>query len=315
MQRTLIYNGQVWQLPGEGAGGAPTVRWVDMETPGEEEFQRLEQEFRFHALAIEDCRHLDQRSKLEEYHDHLFVVLHSHVPTDHDPTDLHLQELHIFLREGLIVTVHDERMEAVDHVWARLMRNSGHIGRTPAGVLHHLADAVVDGMFAPVERLNDLIDQVAENVLDNPDAQLLARTMAIKRAILDIRRLNGPAREVLAALARAELPGISEHEALYFRDVLDHLQMLQQQMDVCRELVADTRDVYLSAQGNRVNQIVKRLTVMATLGLPLTFITGFFGMNFTHMPFDSQTLMYSALLGMVTLPVAMLGFFRWRHWI
>lgn len=315
MRRTLVFTGQGWEPSSPERDVTASLRWIDIEAPDEEDFLLLEQGFKFHPLAVEDCRHLDQRSKLEEYAGHLFVVLHALLPRDGDPTDLRLQELHVFLAGGAMVTVHAEPMDAVGEVWSHLGRAGALVPRTPVGVLHSLADALVDSLFPPVEALNALIDDVAERVIDEPDAGLLARTMAIKRAVLDVRRLLGPAREVLAALARAEFPGVTGQDALYFRDVLDHLQMLQQQIDTCRELVADTRDVYLNAQGNRVNQIVKRLTVMATLGLPLTFFTGFFGMNFTHLPFGSVAVMAAALAGMVAVPAGMLAFFRWKDWL
>lgn len=291
------------------------LRWVDLEAASEAEFRLLEEGFHFHPLAVEDCRHLDQRSKIEEYGDHLFVVLHVYTRHASDPTQLTLHELHAFLRKDLLVTVHAEPIDAVNQVWTRAVKgdSSGCLGS--AALLHNIADALVDQMIPVVEALEERVDGIVEVLFGKPRPGNLEAILATKRAVGELRRLTSAAREVLGLLARGHFPVVGPQEALYFRNVLDHLQTMQQQIDLCREHVDDARDLHLNAQSNRTNEIVKRLSIVATMGLPITAITGFFGMNFQAMPFGDPQVFDLALVAMVVLPGAFLIFLWWRSWL
>jgi len=314
MQRSLISTGRGFRLLEDSPVTAEGLRWVDLESPTEEEFQLLEHGFKFHPLAVEDCRHLDQRSKVEEYDDHLFVVLHVYTHAPQDPSALILHELHAFLRKGLLVTVHDEPVDAVNHVWTRALKGdaSGCLG--PAALYHNVADAMVDQMVPVVEALDDRVDSITEMLFGKPSTKHLEEILKAKRAVGELRRLTGGAREVLGLLARGQYPIVSVQEAVYFRNVLDHLHNISQQVDLARDHVTDARDLHLNAQSYRTNEIVKRLSILATLGLPLTVITGFFGMNFTMLPFDNPEVMVAALGGMVVLPSTFVLFLWWRSW-
>jgi magnesium transporter len=315
MQRALVSNGQSWSILTADPLSTPGLRWVDFEDATEEEFLALERVYGFHPLAVEDCRHLDQRSKLEDYTDHTFVVLHVYADATGDPVDLKLQELHAFVRADLLVTVHKEPMLAIQQVHERALKGDVHSARTPGSVLYSLADALVDQMFPVVESLAETAERLAEEILFEIRSEQLLRLLRIKRAIMQMRKLNGPAHEVLGTLSRMPIPGVAEQDLPYFRNVLDHLYVLAQEIDITRELIGTTRELYLSAQSARVNEVVKHLSAIATLGLPLTFITGFFGMNFAALPFDSVPLMWGAMAAMAFVPSALLGLFKWRRWI
>ncbi|MEW5851253.1 MAG: magnesium transporter CorA family protein [Myxococcota bacterium] len=315
MQRTLFSNGKIFTPQPVDFVEGQGFRWVDIQDPDEEELQALEKGFGFHPLAVEDCRHLDQRSKVEEYGTHTFVVLHVYATTGKDPTNLRLHELHMFVAPQLLVTVHAEPMTAVELVWDRAVKGDSAGAREPGALLHRIADAMVDEMYPAVDALTDLADEITEEILHRAAPGQLKRLADIKRAVSLLRRLTPPAREVLNVLAHERIPGIDARDAVYFRDVLDHLSVLQQRIDTCREFVGDARDLYLAAQGARTNEVMKRLTVMATLGLPLTFLSGFFGMNFTAIPFHDPRLLYAAGAAMIGVPLGMLAFFKWRNWV
>jgi magnesium transporter len=263
---------------------------------------------------VEDCRHLDQRSKLEEYGNHTFVVMHVFSANPADATDLHVSELHLFVRDGLVVTVHEQPLPVVDHVRARALKGEHNGCRSAGALLHDLLDGVVDELFPVVDNLNDVTELLSEKVLEHPEQDSLVKLLTIKRALAEIRRRTGPSREVLAALCRGSLPGVHPEDLLYFRNVLDHLFTLAATVDSTRDMVTDSRDLYLNAQAARVNNVVKRLSVIATLGLPLTFITGFFGMNFTHMPFDQDWLMAVAFSAMGLVPLVVFLGLRFKGW-
>lgn len=319
MQRVLTCDGRQWTPSKEDPVTLAGPRWVDIQAATEEEFRGLEQGFRFHPLAVEDCRHLDQRSKVEDYGDHVFIVLHSYSAPEgpaSSPEALVLHELHIFLRPDLVVTVHARPLPALERVWARAVRGEKSICRGSGSIVHAVADEMVDQMYPVMDTLeSDLEDLHARLLSPKPDEAIMRRILDIKQCVREMRRLTGPMREVLISLTKAPLPGLSEADLPYFRNVLDHLHEMQAHVELGREHVADVRDLYLTAQAARTNEIVKRLTVVATLGLPITAGTGFFGMNFESLPFNDDRVLYAAVVTMVVMPISMVAFLRWRRWV
>lgn len=317
MQRALVSEGKSWQaLESDGTQG-PGLRWVDIQDPDDPELQLLEKGFHFHPLAVEDCRHRNQRSKVEDYGDHTFVVLHTFAasPVSGD-VHLTLHELHVFLRADLVVTVHQHQIGAVERLWRRASQGDTSATRGPGSVLHMLADEMVDGMYPVLEQLEEQLEDLAEVVLDRrPDPALLTRILEVRKDLLEMRRLLAPLREVLNYLTKMPYLGVEERDVPYFRNVLDHVSVMGQHLELSREHVADVRDLYLSAQASRANEIVKRLTVMATLGLPMTVITSFFGMNFEALPFRQPSAFMWTIAALVGMPAALLVFLRWRRWI
>jgi magnesium transporter len=316
MQKNLVTDGTVWR-PLEGDPLEATgLRWVDLEAPTEDELTALETRFLFHPLAVEDCRHLDQRSKLEEYGDHIFVVMHVFAADPGDAANLTMTELHCFVRENLLVTVHETPLKVIEAVRARALKGDRRGCRNAAAMLHEVLDSVVDDLFPVVEDLTDSTETLTEKILIYPDPQLLGRLLELKQAFNEVRRKAGPAREVLTGLSHGGLPGVCvpDAELIYFRNVLDHLCSLAQTLDSARDAVNDARDLYLNAQAARVNHVVKRLSVIATMGLPLTFITGFFGMNFEGLPFGNNLFMAVALSSMVLVPVVVFAGLRFKGW-
>jgi magnesium transporter len=225
-------------------------------------------------------------------------------------------ELHIFLTPTRVVTVHAEPLQALERVWQRALRGETSTCHGPGSILHALADEMVDQMYPVMDAIDAELEDLHGALLSpKPDPRILRRILVVKQAVREMRRLIGPVREVLGILHRSALPGVTDADRPYLRNVLDHLHVMQQQVEMGREHVADVRDLYMTAQAARTNEIVKRLTVVAVLGLPVTSITGFFGMNFEGLPFASAEVFHAALAGMVVIPVVMMGFMWWRRWV
>lgn len=294
---------------------AGVTRWIDLSAHDESELKLLAERFGFHPLTIEDCAHFDQRAKLEEYGDYLFIVMHGFYCPGTDPRELEPLELHAFLGRGYLVTVHEKPIPPLDAVWRRVLGDSG-LGRRGADFLYYMViDAVVDTNFAHLDLLADALDEIEDAVLERPDRDDLAHIFALKRTLVTMRKTLSPQRDVLASLAKRGSAQVSDRNSLYFRDVYDHLVRIYESIDAARDLLGNALDVYLSMVGQRTNEIMKSLTLLSAIFLPLTFVTGFFGQNFAHMPFDSDPLMWTMVGACMALPLGMLYWFKSRKWL
>jgi magnesium transporter len=293
---------------------AGTLRWIDIQEQSESEMVLLSERFRFHPLTLEDCLHFDQRPKVEEYDEYLFVVLHAFVFRN-DDCDAEPEEVHLFLgRENYLVTVHTSGVAAIDAVWKRAANDASLAARGPDFLLYLVADAIVDASFPILDRVNDALERIEDSVLEKHDPQDLARIFELKRTLVLMRKVLSPERDVVAVLARRGDSRISEKTALYFRDVYDHLVRIYESIDAARDLLGNALDAYLSMNSSRTNEIMKRLTLLSAVFLPLTFITGFFGQNFEHLPFRSDALMYAMVAACAAIPSAMVFAFKRSGW-
>lgn len=312
MIRTLIEQDGGVLEGGRELASQGRVRWLDIQAQTPEEIAWLGTTFYFHPLALEDCLHLGQRPKLETYPEALFVVLHTFSWEGDDPCDLDLHEIHFFVTGDTLVSVHADAMPQVESVLARA-RDPRVLGRGPMSLLHLVCDALVDAEAPVLTAIHETIDDLEELALVSLDPRLLERVFRIKKAILQLRRTLDPAREVYLQLARHGEE--REKSALYFRDVLDHALRNAAQLEAARERVNDTLGAYHSMATYQTNKVIKRLAVFSAVFLPLTFITGFFGMNFAHLPFDNDPLLVGAMVSMVVLPVAMVLWFHFSRWV
>ncbi|MBI3182032.1 MAG: magnesium/cobalt transporter CorA [Myxococcales bacterium] len=301
------------------AGGAelleaPGIKWIDLTGPDEPTLRVLAHRFGLHTLALEDCLHLDQRPKLEEYPGHHFIVLQSFSTPADKARGLSLVEMHFFLGSEFLITVHAGPTSAVDQAKRRVEEDApGTIGRGPDFVLYLVADALVDLNFPPLDAIAEELEELETRVFRLPDQRQLQRAFDLKRDLVVMRRVLSPQRDVVALLAKRALPIVSERTALYFRDVYDHLVRVYEQIESARDLLSNVMDAYLSVVANRTNDISKQLTIFATIFLPLSFITGFFGQNFDVLSGKSFFVLMLALTGL--LPAGMLYWFRWRKWL
>jgi magnesium transporter len=298
--------------------------WLDMENPTPEELSLLEKVFHFHPLAIEDSTHRAQRPKLESYahvedacgHGYYYMVIHGpDVETFRE--QLRTRELDLFFSDRYLITVHEEPMAGVKAVRDLA---SAHPSRVLEGgidmLLHNILDHLVDAYIPILDHLEEELDKIEEAAISRPTPRLLVRIAAKKRELLTFRRNIGPQREVVAQLARGEVSFIRESARIYFRDVQDHLIRTVETVELYRDLILGSRDIYLSSTANHLNQIMKTLTTISVIALPLTVITSFFGMNFDEIPgLHSWTGFVATVAFMVALEAFMLWFFKKKGWM
>jgi magnesium transporter len=294
--------------PPEGA-----VRWIDLAGQDAAALELLGRRFDFHPLTLEDCQHFDQRPKLEEYGSYLFLVVHGFaVDPDGGVRPL---ELHAFLGQRYLVTVHAEPMPALETIWQRVAVDPG-LGRRGADFIYYLVvDDIVDQNFVHLDAISDTLDDIEEAVLSRAERRDLASIFALKRKLVTMRRVLSPQRDVFALLAKRGDARISERTSFYFRDVYDHLTRIYESIDTGRDLLGNALDAYLSMVAQRTNDIVKRLTIFTVVFMPLTFLTGFFGQNFDALPIHSAWLFYAVCASCLVVPVGMLIWFRRSGWL
>jgi len=315
---TVLDSGEVHVVHGDVHVRRPRsgeVCWVDLTRQDADSLAVLAREFQFHPLTLEDCLHFDQRPKLESYEDHLFLVLHGfHIDWEELARSEPI-ELHMFLSERLIVTVHERNIESLDSLFNRIQQD-GHLvaGHHADHLCYLISDGLIDSYFPLLDELQVRLDHLEDCVLQPNISVELSEILRFKRLLLDLRRILSPQREVLGLLARKCDRLITERTALYFRDVYDHAIRLFESVESARELVGNVRDAHLWDTSQKTNEIVKRLTILSAIFLPLTFITGFFGQNFEHLPFESRGLMWGMLASCIAVPVGMLIYFIRSRW-
>jgi magnesium transporter len=314
MIQVLILNEGKVLSGGEELLDQPGPRWIDVLHPTEEEMKRLGDKYGLHKLAIEDCLHLDQRPKLEEYPNHQFIVLQGFTTSAQDVCELTLHEHHFFLGPDWLISVHELPFEGLDSVRQRVqIEPQATIGRGVDMLLYLLTDALVDRNFPILDKFNDELEDLESAVFENPKKEHLQRIFEMKRALVALRRVLSPQRDVLGFLAKRGIPNVGERTALYFRDVYDHLVRLYEQIDAGRDLLGNVMDGYLSMVANRTNDITKQLTIFSTIFLPLSFITGFFGQNFEFL--SHRGFFWLMMASVVALPVGLMFWFRSKQWI
>ncbi|WP_257456852.1 magnesium/cobalt transporter CorA [Archangium lipolyticum] len=313
IQVLLLSEGKIFS-GGEELLDQPGTRWIDVLHPTEEEMKRLGDRFGLHKLAIEDCLHLDQRPKLEEYPNHQFIVLQGFSSETKDVCELTLHEHHFFLGPDWLISVHELRFEGLDAARQRVQREpQATLERGVDFLLYLLADALMDGNFPILDKFNDELEDLESAVFENPQPEHLQRMFDLKRALVTVRRVLSPQRDVLGFLTRRGIPNVGERTALYFRDVYDHLIRLHEQIDAVRDLLGNVMDGYLSMLANRTNDITKQLTIFSTIFLPLSFITGFFGQNFDFL--SHRGFFWLMMVSVVGLPVGLVFWFKSKQWI
>jgi magnesium transporter len=287
--------------------------WLDLAAPAREEIGLLAAALDLHPLAVEDSLHFDQRPKLDEYDDFVLLVVYGYAP-DADG----LAEVHCYWSDRFLVTVHRDEAPALADFRRRCERRPDLAG-SPAALLHGVLDLLADSFFDPVARIDERLAMVEDALLEGRGDVHVRDVFAMRRRLVTFRNVVAAQRDVLAALERSEdeLPGVTVEIARSFRDVHDHLVRLAEQIDVSRELMSAAVDAYMSASSNRMSGVMKQLTVIATIFLPLSFITGFFGQNFSwlveHVGSLAAFLALGVGLELLTVAVLLL-LFKKRGW-
>jgi len=293
-----------------------THLWVDIQKPTQEEMAFLEKHFLFHPLAIEDSMTTIQRPKIDKYDNYLFIVLHAATLAPHKDKATSL-ELDTFVGENYIVTVHSKPIPSVTSTWERCLKNTGLMAQGAAHLFYFLADALVDNYFPILEKLDREIQKVEDSVFSNTTSQTLSKIFELKENVFTLRKILGPQREAMNILARGGyLPIIPAKLSIYFRDVSDLLARINDNLDGQRDMLASALDGYVSTTSRKLNEIMKVLTIIATIMMPLTLISGIYGMNFKFMPELTWRYGYLAIIGvMLAIAIGMLMFFKKKKWL
>jgi magnesium transporter len=302
----------------EDAGG---LLWVDFSgEPPEACEPILRETFGFHPLAVDDALEEAHVPKVDDWGRYLYVVLHAVVFDHQDGGPLRTLELDVFLGKNYLVTHQTQSIAAADRVWAACQRDERNLQRGACRLLYRLADELVADYMPTVEEIDEAIDQIEDQVFDNPTPSLLEQLLLLKRALLRLRRIVAPQREVLNKMARGDYDVVGASDRVFFRDVYDHLVRLHDIAEGLRDLVGGVTDTYLSVVNNRMNDVMKTLTIITTLFMPLSFMTGFLGMNFfqpvTPLPLWTGRLAFGLVLAaMALMPASMYLWMRRRAWM
>ncbi|MFM8323053.1 MAG: magnesium/cobalt transporter CorA [Chloroflexota bacterium] len=295
--------------------------WVDIhnDTPQESE-ALLTKTFNFHPLAADDALQESHYPKIDDWGEYLYIVLHAVAIDAQDSGRVDTQELDIFLGPHYMVTHHDETIAAVEKVWAAVQRDPRHLKDGIDHVLYRLTDEVAASFMPVVESFDETIDQIEAQIFGKPGPRVLEKIFTIKRSVLYLRRIIAPQREVLNMLARDEFAVIDARDRIYFRDVYDHLVRMYDITEGVRDLVTGTLDTYLSVTSNRMNDVMKTLTIITTIFMPISFLSGFFGMNIflALSPVDPWTSALGKLLTFalfIIAPIVMIQWMRSRGWL
>lgn len=300
------------ELLPEGLVDEFQVIWLDLEAATPEEMAWLGRRFRFHPLALEDCTHFDQRPKIEEYSNHVFLVVHGLCPGA--DKDLGIYELHAFLTKNLVVTVHDAPIDAITTYRSRLSGDRKLLPMQEDFVLHRILDRSMDANPAALERIEEELETIEDEIAHQFHPSHLERIATFRRQLGQVRRMMIPLREIYSSFAKGEYEEITEASRMYYRDVHDHCVRIIDSVDDLRERLHAVQDAYQALAAQRTNDTMRRLTVFSALFLPLTFVTGFFGMNFEAIPWSHGGLFKVTMAIVLVVPVALVFWFRKNRW-
>jgi magnesium transporter len=291
-----------------------TLLWVDLEAPNDFEAECLVEIFNFHDLAIDDCLNDLSQPKIDDYEEYLFLVVHDIELHD---SELRTTEMDVFMGKNYIVTFHKQRIKVIDDI-----RDS--LGRRPEIFMGHGADTLfylildrmVDQFQPALDFYEGRIDKLEEDIFNNPPKHFLSVIMQVKRDIFHFRRIVAPQRDTLNLLSRTPSPFIRAKNRMYFRDVFDHLFRIYGNIEGLHEETTSLLQAYFSYSSNKLNEIMKRMTVLATLAMPTVMIASIYGMNFHHMPELDHPYGYFLSLGLMAVTsVGMLIWMKFKKWI
>jgi len=293
------------------------VTWINVTgITKDKDLEKLGECFNIHPLVLEDILELGQRPKVEDYEDYLYIVLNSVRPGD-EAEQLAAEEISLVLGPHYLLSFYTGADDLYAPIRERLLQGKGRIRKQGADYLAYcLIDLVVDNYFVELETFGDQVESLEDEVVANPSPRTLQAVHRFKNEMIMLRKSLWPLREVIARLERRESPLISEALGNYFRDVYDHTIIAIDTVETYRDILSGMLDIYLSSLSNRLNQIMKVLTIIATIFMPLTFITSLYGMNFKNMPELHWEYGYFMVLGMVlVIAISMIEYFRRKGWI
>lgn len=291
--------------------------WVNLEQPDDQELHDiLGGVFQFHPLTIEDCHSNGfQTSKIDDFDNYIFMIFHT-IKTDNGMNEIITSELNIFLGDNFVVTSHmNKTMPPVEKTWKMLELDERLHLRGSDFLCHAILDVLVDDYMPILDQMDEEIEWLEDRLLAQPRPEILARLLTFKHIVMSLRRIISPQREVVNRLSRDEFSMIDPQSRIYFRDIYDHLVRIQDLSETIRDIVSGALDIYLNSTSLRLNEIMRALTVVSTIFLPLSFLAGVWGMNFPRMPFLDWQYGFAAVWGLfILIAIAMLWFFKKHRW-
>jgi len=299
------------------------VIWVDIQRPGEADYKFLENTFNFHHLSIEDCRKSVELPKVDIFENYLFLVLYSVPPKSKKP-EFSKREIDFFLGKNFLVTVHNFRAPCIEHQVDKLENTKSRIAITADFLMYEIIDYFVDMHFPLLDKWEDYIEELEEDVIKHKHHRnVLKQIMSIKKELLNYRKSIAPQIEVINKFTKKDFPFIRQKTSIYFKDVYDHLMRIYSELETQRDLLKNVFDAHttiiskqMTETSNKMNEVMQKLTIIATIFMPLTFITGVYGMNFKYMPELYWRYGYFVILGlMLGVGIMMYLFFKRRKWM
>jgi magnesium transporter len=297
--------------------------WIHARDIDNGEMTPLQDHFDIHPLAVEDVLDNQTRPKTEEYETHTFVLMKTARLSQRDEVEFHkevqTQSVGFFIGDGWLVTMTPSKIDDIDPDEAS-WRKRRFADRGMDFLAYRMMDEIVDNYFLLLEEIEDDIEAIEEQVLHEPDPSILEDLNDIRRDLLAFRKIAWPAREAVSSLSRGDIPQVATENEKYYRDLYDHLIQVVDLIETFRDLSGGSRDIYLNAVSQSTNEVMKTLTVVATIFIPLTFVAGIYGMNFTDSQYAMPELTWTygypaAMLGMAILAGVMLWYFRQQDWL
>jgi magnesium transporter len=295
----------------------PTITWINIDGIHQVEIiEKLGKHFDIHPLVLEDIANTEQRSKMEDFNDYIFLVLKM-LYFEEEENEIKSEQVSFILGSNYVLSFQEKEGDVFNPVRERVKNSKGRVRKMGADYLvYTLIDAIVDNYFIILEKLGEKIEDLEDELVDRPRQETLQVLHYLKREMVFLRKSVWPLREAISGLQREESPLIMDSTKIYLRDVYDHTIQVIDAVETFRDMLSGMLDIYLSSISNRMNQIMKVLTIIATIFIPLTFIVGIYGMNFKYMPELEWRWGYFIILGiMAIIGVWMVIYFRRKRWL
>ena len=293
-----------------------SVSWINIDGLNDTSvIEKIGETFGIHPLVLEDILHTTQRPKLEDHADYLYLVVRMlYIPPGSD--EIQSEQLSLVLMENCLISFQERAGDVFEEIRDRIRQNHGRIRRMGADyLLYALMDAIVDNYFLIMETTGEKIEDIEQSMMQHPDEVLLNKLYRMKRELLYIRKSTWPLREAVGGLERGESTLLRKKTSAYIRDLYDHTIQVIDTVETFRDMLSGVQDLYLSSMGQKTNQVMQVLTIIATIFIPLTFVAGIYGMNFENMPELGWKYSYPVVwFVMVFITVGMLYYFRRKRW-
>lgn len=323
MYETILYKagaelktGLTLQQIEQALGDENFLLWVDIKQPEDADIDLLTNIFKLHPLTVEDCIMPNARTKLEKFKHYLFMIMFAIELHPEQEEEIKTAELDLCLGKNFLITIHNDYIVALDASKERIRKQSPIIAQGADFLLCSIVDALVDSYFPIINSFDDRVDDVSDELFKEPTQGTLSKIYNLKNEIMFLRRTVGPQADVISLIVRGDFAFITSTNLAYFRNVYDNLVRLGDIIGTSRDVITSALEAYSSVVSSRLNEIMKTLTVIATIMMPLTLIASIYGMNFKVMPELSHRFAYPAVIGfMLMIAVVMLFYFKRKKWL